>query len=129
MSQEVQGIDCGGATGGQAAQLSPALEPRDGVPVVSVITPTYAVGGVSRRYQLRRAYESLLAQNLSDWEWLVVGDGCVDDTGQLVQSWAMRDGRVFWYNLQDHTGHPSWPRNAALAEVRGSFLAFLDDDS
>jgi predicted O-methyltransferase YrrM len=98
-------------------------------PVVSVITPTYAVGGVSRRNQLRRAYNSLLAQSPSDWEWLVVGDGCVDDTGRLVQTWAITDCRVSWYNLQDHTGHPSSPRNAALAKARGRYLAFLDDDA
>ena len=98
-------------------------------PLVSVITPTYAVGGVSRRHQLRRAYDSLLAQSLSDWEWLVVGDGCADDTGRLVHSWALSDGRVIWNNLPSHTGHPSWPRNAALARARGRFLAFLDDDA
>jgi glycosyltransferase involved in cell wall biosynthesis len=99
------------------------------VPIVSVITPTYAVGGVSRRHQLRRAYQSLCEQSFSDWEWLVVGDGCSDDTGRLVRTWTIADGRVSWFNLPEHTGHPSWPRNAALAEARGCYLAFLDDDT
>ena len=89
-------------------------------PVVSVITPTYAVAGVSRRHQLQRAYESLQAQCFRNLEWLVVGDGCADDTGRLVR--ATTDGRVFWSNLQKHTGHPSWPRNAGLAEAGGPLL-------
>jgi glycosyltransferase involved in cell wall biosynthesis len=66
------------------------------VPVVSVITPTYGVGGVSRQHQLRRAYESLHAQQFRNSEWLAVGDGCADETGRLVRTWAMTDWRVSW---------------------------------
>ena len=57
-------------------------------------------------------------------KWLVVGDGCADDTGRLVQSWAKKDGRISWLNLQEHTGHPSRPRNAALAEACGTYQTF-----
>jgi hypothetical protein len=99
------------------------------MPLISVITPTYAVGGISRRGKLQRAYQSLCAQALTDWEWFVVGDGCADDTGQLVRGWAATDSRVGWLNLPEHTGHPAWPRNAALAKATGRYLTFLDDDT
>ena len=48
-------------------------------PLVSVVTATY-----NRSHVLRVAIASLLGQTLTDWEQIVVGDACTDDTEQAV---------------------------------------------
>jgi glycosyltransferase involved in cell wall biosynthesis len=90
-------------------------------PRVSVIIATYNWSGV-----LRYAIESVLWQTLTDFELLVVGDGCTDDSAEVVASF--RDPRVQWHNLPENSGHQSAPNNFGLARARGEFIAYLGHD-
>ena len=90
-------------------------------PEVSVITATY-----HRPRVLAHAIESVRRSTFEDWELLVVGDGCTDDTAATVAS--CRDDRVRFVNLPEHTGGQSAPNNEGVRQARGRYLAFLNHD-
>jgi GT2 family glycosyltransferase len=90
-------------------------------PRVTVIIPTYNWSAV-----LPYAISSVLDQTMDDFELLVVGDGCTDDTEQVVAS--IPDPRVRWINLPSNSGHQARPNNRGLQEARGEFVAYLGHD-
>lgn len=92
-----------------------------GEPLVSVIIPTY-----NRSNVLRMAIHSVLWQTEQDFELLVMGDGCTDDSEAVTN--AFGDARIRWHNLPSNSGHQSAPVNAGLAMSRGRYIAFLGDD-
>ena len=90
-------------------------------PLVTVIIPTYNWSEV-----LPFSIGSVLRQTFQDFELLVVGDGCTDNSEQVVK--AQGDNRVRWINLPANTGHQSDPNNEGLRQARGLFIAYLGHD-
>jgi glycosyltransferase involved in cell wall biosynthesis len=90
-------------------------------PLVTVIIATYNWSSV-----LPYSIASVLAQTFGDFELLVVGDGCSDDSEAVVR--AIGDGRVRWMSLPANTGHQSGPNNEGLRRARGQFIAYLGHD-
>jgi len=90
-------------------------------PLVSVIIPTYNWSSV-----LPFSIGSVLRQTFTDFELLVIGDGCTDDSEAVVA--RARDPRVKWINLPANTGHQSAPNNEGLQQARGQFIAYLGHD-
>jgi len=86
-------------------------------PFASVITPTLG------RPELDRALESLRAQELEDWEAVVVDDG--DGRGiELARS--LGDERITAMQSPG-TGQVD-ARNTAVVHARGELICWLDDD-
>jgi len=90
-------------------------------PLVSVIIATY-----NRSNLLAHAIESVRSSTLEDWELIVVGDHCTDDTDEVVASFA--DVRITYVNLPRNVGEQSGPHNEGLSRVRGRYVAFLNQD-
>jgi glycosyltransferase involved in cell wall biosynthesis len=90
-------------------------------PRVSIVTAAY-----NRSQVLKHAVQSVLAQTFTDWELIVVGDGCTDDTEGCVA--AFRDRRIHFENLPRNTGGQAAPNNRGIALARGDYLAFLNQD-
>jgi glycosyltransferase involved in cell wall biosynthesis len=90
-------------------------------PRVTVIIATYNWSTV-----LPYAIGSVLAQTMGDFELIVVGDGCTDDSEQVVT--AIKDSRLRWINLPANTGHQAGPNNRGMLEARGEFIAYLGHD-
>lgn len=90
-------------------------------PRVTAIIATYNWSSV-----LRYSVRSALRQTFPDFELLVVGDGCTDDSEQVVA--AFGDPRVRWINLPSNTGHQSGPNNEGLRQARGELIAYLGHD-
>jgi glycosyltransferase involved in cell wall biosynthesis len=90
-------------------------------PRVTVIIATYNWSSV-----LPYSIGSVLRQTFADFEVLVVGDGCTDDSEQVVASIA--DPRVRWINLPANTRHQSAPNNEGLRQARGDLIAYLGHD-
>jgi glycosyltransferase involved in cell wall biosynthesis len=90
-------------------------------PRVTVIIPTYDWSTV-----LPYSIGSVLRQTFGDFELLVIGDRCRDDSGEVVGRFA--DPRVRWINLDVATGHQSGPNNAGLRRGRGDLVAYLGHD-
>jgi glycosyltransferase involved in cell wall biosynthesis len=90
-------------------------------PVISVITATYNWSSA-----LRCAIESVLLQTFAGFEMIVVGDGCTDDSGEVVASFG--DPRLRWVNLPENSGSQSIPNNHGASLARGEFVAYLGHD-
>lgn len=69
---------------------------------------------------------SALDQSFDDFELLVVGDGCTDDSEEVVA--AIGDPRIRWINLPENHGHQSAPNNEGLRQARGELVAYLGHD-
>ena len=91
------------------------------MPLYSVVLATY-----NRGRHIIPTIASVLRQTLADYELLVIGDGCTDDTEATVRSFG--DERVIWRNLPQRSGSQSAPNNAGGALARGRYIAYLGHD-
>jgi glycosyltransferase involved in cell wall biosynthesis len=69
---------------------------------------------------------SVLDQTFDDFELLVVGDGCTDESEDVVK--AIDDSRVHWHNLPTNTKNQSAPNGAGLRLAAGDVIAYLGHD-
>jgi glycosyltransferase involved in cell wall biosynthesis len=90
------------------------------VPVFSVLTPVY--NGASF---IGRCYASLAAQTFGDWEWVVVDDGSIDETVEMVRS--LGDARIRLVSHQPNRGR-GYARCRSLAEATGEWMVVWDAD-
>lgn len=95
------------------------MQGRLDAPLVSVIIPTYNCAEF-----LREAIESVLQQEYSNLELIVVDDGSTDDTPEVLRSFT--DPRLTVHR-QAKAG-VSAARNAGLDRARGDYISFLDAD-
>jgi glycosyltransferase involved in cell wall biosynthesis len=103
-------------------------------PLVSVCVPTYNRGPLL----VERAVSSVLSQTYKNFELIIVGDHCTDNTAELLSQ--IDDPRLRFYNLPRRERHypPTvenhWfvggavPANRALELVHGKWIARVDDD-
>jgi glycosyltransferase involved in cell wall biosynthesis len=85
---------------------------------VSVIIPTY-----NRGWIIKEAIDSVLAQDYTEFELIVVDDGSTDHTSDVLDSYK----NVIKVFSQKNKG-VSAARNRGIAEASGQFIAFLDSD-
>ena len=69
---------------------------------------------------------SALDQTYRDFEIIVVGDGCTDDTADVVASHFADSVR--WTNLVRNSGGQSTPNNEGIRLARGTHIAYLGHD-
>ncbi len=91
------------------------------MPRVTVIIPTYNWSSV-----LPFSIKSVQRQSFTDLELLVIGDGCTDDSAQVVAKYA--DARTRWINLPTNFGQQSAPNNHGLEIAQGDVIAYLGHD-
>ena len=91
-------------------------------PKVSVIIPTYNSDAT-----ISRALRSVLNQTLSDFEVIVIDDGSIDKTIEILRDYELQDQRVRVF-LVDKNGGPGPARNIGIQHSRGELIAFLDSD-
>jgi glycosyltransferase involved in cell wall biosynthesis len=89
------------------------------MPQFSVVIPAY-----NREDSILAAIESVRAQEVTDWEIIVVDDGSTDQTATRVESLA--EDRIRLIKQKNRGG--SAARNAGIDAARGQFIAFLDSD-
>ena len=90
-------------------------------PSVTIIVPVY-----NGEASLRRCVDSILGQEYSDFELILVDDGSRDGSGAICDSYEALDSRVRVIH-KENTG-VSDSRNRALDAARGVYLQFLDSD-
>jgi len=89
-------------------------------PRVTVFIPVH-----NREHYIRCAIESILAQDLTDFELLIVDDGSTDHTVDVIASYP--DPRIRLVENGRNLGIPA-SRNRGLELARGEFIALLDSD-
>jgi glycosyltransferase involved in cell wall biosynthesis len=89
---------------------------------VTVLTPT-----CDRAEKLGRLYESLCAQTFRDFEWLVIDDGSVDETPEVMAELvASAPFRVRYLRKENGGRHSAF--NLGVREAAGTYCAVIDDD-
>ncbi len=63
---------------------------------------------------------------LANWELIVVGDHCTDDTAAVVASFD--DPRITFINLPQNVGDQGGPNNEGVRVARGRYIAYLNHD-
>jgi glycosyltransferase involved in cell wall biosynthesis len=87
---------------------------------VSVVIPTFNRAGL-----VVRAIESVLAQTFRDLELIVVDDASSDNTVDVIGQIDDARLRVVRLTKNERQAHAL---NVGIAQARGEFVAFLDDD-
>lgn len=88
---------------------------------ISVIVPIYKV----EKY-LDRCVASILAQNVSDMEVILVDDGSPDNCPTLCDEWARKDCRIKVVHRAN--GGLSEARNSGVDIAVGEYITFVDSD-
>ena len=89
-------------------------------PFFSVVIPTY-----NSADKLRKTIESVLEQDFDNFELLVMDDGSVDHTQEVVKSF--NDKRIH-YEWEENSGGPATPRNRGIKKSQSEWICFLDAD-
>lgn len=90
-------------------------------PSVSVLVPIYNV-----EPYLQRCIDSVLNQDFTDWELILVDDGSPDRCPEICDEYAQKDARIRVVHKEN--GGLVSARLAGFRESRGEYLVFLDSD-
>lgn len=96
----------------------------DKAPVVSVVMPVYNV-----EPYLEHAITSVLGQDFSDLELIIVDDASTDNGRNIIEKYWKSDPRVRVFGLDHNTlGGAGIPSNIGVRAARGTYVAFADSD-
>lgn len=90
--------------------------------LVSIIMPTYNCGAF-----IEESVKSVLAQTYKNWELLIADDCSTDNTQTVLAPYLDNYPNIYYIRLEKNSG-PAAARSAALKQVKGEYVAFLDSD-
>jgi GT2 family glycosyltransferase len=91
-------------------------------PKVSIVTTVHN----GERY-LDEAIESVIRQDFTDFEYIIVDDGSVDTSVQILHRWAQRDARIVIECLPENVGIAR-AFNHGLKQAQGQYICRHDAD-
>ena len=90
---------------------------------LTIFTPAY-----NRAHTLQRTYESLLRQECKEFVWLIVDDGSIDDTAQLVRKWMSQDNGFEIQYIYKENGGMHTAHNTAYQNIKTELNVCIDSD-
>ena len=90
--------------------------------MITVLTPTY-----NRSYSLPRLYQSLVKQSKHDFEWLVIDDGSLDDTENLIKGYQLDSPFNIRYFKKNNGGKHS-ALNLGFKKSNNEWIFIVDSD-
>lgn len=94
-------------------------------PKISIILPTYCRGDSGL---LERAINSVINQTFKEWELIIVDDGSVDSTRNIVENYMKNDNRIVYIRNDINSGIPAIRVNQGVKRARGKYIAYQFDD-
>lgn len=91
------------------------------MPILSIIVPVYQ----AENY-LKRCLDSLLNQNVSDFELILVNDGSTDRSGAICDEYSAMDNRV--QVIHKVNEGQTKTRKKGLFAATGEYVSFVDSD-
>lgn len=90
--------------------------------MITVLTPTY-----NRASLLINLYQSLIKQDFGDFEWVIVDDGSVDATTEIVDQFIQERQIVITY-IEQANGGKHRALNRGVKEAKGELVLIVDSD-
>jgi glycosyltransferase involved in cell wall biosynthesis len=90
-------------------------------PKISIIVPVYKV-----EPYIHKCIDSILAQNLKDFELILVDDGSPDNCGNICDEYAKKDSRI--KVIHKENGGQGSARNVGIDIAKGDYIGFVDSD-
>ncbi|GHU52828.1 glycosyl transferase family 2 [Clostridia bacterium] len=90
-------------------------------PKISVIVPCYNNG-----LFLKDCLDSLIFQTFEDAEFIIINDGSIDNSAEIINSYANNDSRIVFIDRENKG--ISYSLNEGIRKAKGEYLAFLDSD-
>lgn len=91
-------------------------------PKISVVMPAYN----AEKY-IGEAIESILHQTFSDFELIIIDDGSIDWTREIIEQYVQKDPRVIWIKNEKNM-QISATLNRGVQFARGEYIARMDAD-
>jgi len=91
-------------------------------PLFTIITPVY-----NRSEIVVQTILSVLDQQFSDFEYLLVNDASTDGSLDVLEAFARQDQRIKVIDLEENQGR-CYARNEGLKHAQGEWICYLDSD-
>jgi glycosyltransferase involved in cell wall biosynthesis len=91
------------------------------MPTVSIIVPCY-----NQAAYVAACLDSVLKQTFTDWECIIINDGSLDNTDEIVKTYLEKDTRLQYINNKN--AGVSNARNCGIKKATGTFILPLDAD-
>ncbi len=93
-------------------------------PLVSIIIPTY-----NRAHLIGETLDSVISQTYANWECIIVDDGSVDHTKELLEFYCEKDHRIqFHLRPADRHKGANACRNYGFQMSNGEYVNWFDSD-
>jgi len=90
--------------------------------LISIIMPAY-----NSSEFISQSICSVINQNYTHWELIVVDDSSSDNTSKIIGKFAKKDNRIKPFTLKENSG-VSFSRNFGTRNANGKYIAFIDSD-
>ena len=91
------------------------------MPQVSIIVPVYNIESY-----IKKCIDSILRQNFSNFELLLIDDGSTDSSGEICDYYSTLDSRIIVKHI--FNSGVSYARNIGLEMAQGQYITFIDGD-
>ena len=92
-------------------------------PIFSLFTTCY-----NSYKKIYRAYNSIKAQTLKDWEWVILDDSPDDKHFKFLKDTFKNDNRIRLYKRSENSGSIGNVKNEAVCLCRGKYVIEMDHD-
>lgn len=89
---------------------------------ITVFTPTY-----NRAQAINRVFNSLKKQTYKNFEWVIIDDGSIDNTRQIVEKY-IEDGKLNIQYISHENRGKHYAINEAVSMAKGEFFLIADSD-
>lgn len=89
--------------------------------LITIIVPIY-----NAQNTLKKCIDSILVQTYTNFELILIDDGCEDNSGTICDEYVARDSRIRVFHKEN--GGVSSARNLGLYNAKGEWICFIDSD-
>lgn len=90
--------------------------------MITIFTPAF-----NRAYIIHKLYNSLCEQTCKDFEWLIVDDGSIDNTKELIDRYIAENKISIKYIRQENKGK-QMAVNTGVKNAKGNLFFIVDSD-
>lgn len=90
-------------------------------PLISILVPCY-----NAETYLQQCLDSIIGQTYSNLQIVLIDDGSLDNTWNILNGYAERDSRIEIYHQDNHG--VAYTRNQLLDKIKGEYFLFIDSD-